>query len=99
MAIEKSLSTTLVFTSPDGRARVEIGTQIDFSYALESGGQSVVSLPLSALAALDELVTALMADEDVQALIPEPPVEPPVEPTPEPEPHVEPEEPELEPEP
>lgn len=82
--VQKQSAMTLIFTSPDGRARVEIGTQIDFSYALESGGQSVVSLPLSALAALDELVTALMADEDVQALIPEPSVEPepelPVEP-------------------
>lgn len=79
-----------VSTSADGRARVEIGSQVDFSYLLDSGASSVVSLPLTALPTLDELVSVLSADADVQAMIlvpepdpePEEPVVPPEEVTP-----------------
>ena len=76
MTIQKTANVSLVFTSSDGRARVEIGSQVDFEYQLPSGGRSVVSLPLEALPTLDNLFTAMMSDEDVQALIPEPEPEP-----------------------
>lgn len=72
MTIQKTANVNLVFTSSDGRARVEIGSQVDFEYQLPSGGRSVVSLPLEALPTLDNLFTAMMSDVDVQALIPEP---------------------------
>lgn len=87
MLVQKSSSMTLFFTSADGRAAAEVGSQIDIGYTLDSGARAVVSLPLTALATLDELVTALMADVDVQALViaatpvPEPEL-PPVEPVP-----------------
>ena len=84
MTFQKSSRVRLVFTSSDGRAEIVIGSQVDFSYALPGGARSVVSLPLEALPTLDGLFTALMADEDVLALIPAPepepePEEPPVE--------------------
>lgn len=85
--VEKTLSTTLVFTSANGRARVEVGSQVDLTYQLDSGAFSVVSLPLSALPTLDEVLTAMIADEDVQALIPAPEPEP-TDPEPEPDPEV-----------
>lgn len=83
--VQKTSATTLIFTSSDERARIEIGSQVDFSYRLDTGAHSVVSLPLTALPTLHELVTAMIADADVQALIPEPEPEPEVEPEPEPE--------------
>lgn len=67
--VQKSSTMTLIFTSSDGRAVAEVGSQIDVSYLLDSGASAVVSLPLTALATLDEVVTALTADEDVQALV------------------------------
>lgn len=82
MTILKSTVTSLTFTSSDGRARVEIGSQVDFEYVLASGARSVVSLPLEALPTLDGLFTVMMSDADVRALIPEP------EPEPEPDPVV-----------
>lgn len=69
MAIEKSMSTTLVFTSADGRARAEVGTQLDLAYTLDSGSQAVVSVPLTALGVLGTLLSAVTADDDVQALV------------------------------
>ena len=84
MLVEKSSSMTLIFTSADGRAVAEVGTQIDVGYTLDSGARAVVSLPLTALATLSEVVTALAADVDVQALVvaatPVPEPDPPVEP-------------------
>lgn len=81
--VQKTSATTLIFTSADGRGRVEVGSQIDFTYDLGNGAASVVSLPLTALAALDELFRAVMVDEDVAALIV---AHTPPEPEPEPEP-------------
>lgn len=81
MLVQKSSSMTLVFTSSDGRAVAEVGTQVDISYVLDSGARAVVSVPLTGLGMLCELVTALNTDEDVQALVvaatPVPPVEDP----------------------
>lgn len=83
MTFQKSALVKLVFTSADGRASVMVGSQVDFSYRLLSGSQAVVSLPLEALPTLDSLFTALMADEDVQALVVA------ATPAPEPEPELE----------
>lgn len=68
--VQKSSVMSLLFTSPDERAVVQVGSQVDFSYTLSNGGRAVVSLPLTAIAALAELFPAIAADEDVQALIP-----------------------------
>lgn len=95
MLVQKSSSMTLLFTSADGRAVAEVGSQIDVGYTLDSGARAVVSLPLMALATLDELVTALTADEDVQALVVA--ATPVPEPEPEPDPVPEGEEPPAEP--
>lgn len=90
--VQKSSSMTLIFASADGRAVAEVGSQIDIGYTLDSGARAVVSLPLTALATLDELVTALTADEDVQALVTAATPVPETESEPEPElPPVEPE--------
>lgn len=67
--VQKSSSMTLVFTSTDGRAFAEVGSQIDVGYTLDSGARAVVSLPLLALVTLSELVSAVAADEDVLALV------------------------------
>lgn len=87
--VQKTSATTLIFTSSDARARIEIGSQVDFSYLLDSGGAAVVSVPLTALPTLSELLGAVMGDDDVLALIPEPTPEPEPEPDPDPEPEPE----------
>lgn len=90
VTVQKSVSTSLVFTSADGRGVVEIGSQVDFGYDLGNGSRAVVSLPLTALGTLEGVFAAIVADADVQSLIdaatpvePEP-VEPPVDPEVEP---------------